>query len=108
MAYCAPRALPHSRFKAWEPLDQAKAMAWQLQENERCRECGQLHSDWHDDLGRPLRDPPFQLVRVLCQGCEMRAMEDGELEPGQKWAFRPWDDNVASSDVADDVSMVPE
>lgn len=90
MAYCAPRGLAHSAFKAWDPLDQAKALAWQGRESEKCSGCG-LHPDLTDPErgGHP---DAVQLVSVLCHPCEIREARQKDFQqnrlPGEHQVWR--------------------
>ncbi len=42
--------------------------------------CGQRQSDWRDDDGKELRDPPFEVVETLCPGCEAIGYHQEEAE----------------------------
>lgn len=68
MDYCAPKALPHSQFLAWDPLDRAKALAWQRRQRET-HSCG-VHPDvWDPERGG---DPDgLRLKTKLCRACEI-------------------------------------
>lgn len=65
MAYCGPRGIPLSVFLSWPQDDQQAALAWQLHENRRCRDCGTHPEDWP-------RDPKKHRHHVeihRCEGC---------------------------------------
>lgn len=88
--YCGPRGLAHSVFKSWDPLDQAKALAWSARQGQRC------------PSGHPpeASDPAYvgeldgmALTSKLCRMCEQA--ERGEeryqdaREPGEFQVWRP-------------------
>ncbi len=114
LAYCVPLGIPHSLFlgrpnpapgqPTWTDDDRAKALAWQADRADHCSGCGQRQSDWRDEKGKELVDPPFELVETLCPACavlEERQAEDQESKkrprPGLKLAFR----RVAEPDAED-------
>ena len=61
-------------------------------EAEHCRSCGQRRSEWLDENGKELRDPPFEVVEILCPPCELLASHQEERKdddrPGIHLAFR--------------------
>jgi hypothetical protein len=98
MDYCGPLGLPHSQFKSWDPLDQAKALAWQKRQSE-IHSCG-VHPDvWDPERGG---DPGgLRLVSKVCGACELaemgREVYQKQRAAGeyQVWQFGPGlDDDV--------------
>lgn len=63
--------MPHSQFLGWGDIDQAKAIAYERWLSDHCHACGQRRSDWHDENGKELRDPPFEIVSMVCSSCEV-------------------------------------
>ncbi len=92
MDYCAPIGLPHSQFLGWSDEDRRKALEWQADKSDHCGQCGQRRSDWFDESGKEMMDPPFEVVEYLgCPGCQELAMfkEDRkEQKPGVYYGFR--------------------
>lgn len=94
MAYCAPLGIPHSHFTAWDPLDQAKALAFQRREAEKCPSC-RIHPEVTDPEhgGHP---DALRLMSVLCRPCEIaensRERFSKDRLAGERQVFRPNDD----------------
>lgn len=112
MAYCGPAAIPYmwflglSKRQVWDDTSRAAAIAWQLDRDGRCNECGQRVTDWLDADGDPLRIPPADVVKVTCPGCESLDMArddqgDEKLRPGQRFAFR----TLVASGPGDDADL---
>lgn len=55
-------------------------MAFLHWQRAHCPKCGQDRAEWLDKDGKELRDPPYEVVEVLCPSCEM--LEDAEAERG--------------------------
>lgn len=76
----------------WLDEDRRKAMEWQADGRDHCGQCGQRRSDWLDEKGMELRDPPFEVVETLCPACETLAMhqedDQSERRPGVQFGFR--------------------
>ncbi len=76
----------------WLDEDRRKAMEWQADRRDHCGQCGQRRSDWLDEKGMELREPPFEVVETLCPSCETLAMhhedDQGERRPGVQYGFR--------------------
>ena len=102
MDYCAPRAIPYLAFiesPEWDQLSHDAALAWQIRENDRCRDCGQPRVEWHDEHGIELREPPFEIVEHTCPSCSGLERADaaardseGKLPPGLKLGWAPASD----------------
>lgn len=94
---CRHYRIPHSRFLGWPEIDQAKAIAYEMLVEEEQRDvhgpCGQRMSEWHDEHGKQLKDPPFDVVHIQCPACELLADEhevlrDSNAPAGTYLAFR--------------------
>jgi uncharacterized Zn finger protein len=85
MSYCAPRGIPHSKFQAWDELDQDKALAWLVHENSKCPGCGQFPEEWIDEQGR-IKIPTPKIARAItCYSCatvqeRQRAVDNNDRE----------------------------
>ena len=99
MDYCAPLGIPHRVFLGrpcwgevlWTDDDRRKALEWAADKADHCSSCHQRRSDWLDENGKELRDPPFEVVEILCPGCQEIAWHtEGEKErrPGIHLGFR--------------------
>lgn len=111
MAYCGPRGIPYrwftgqSKVNEWDEVSSSAAIAWQDRESDRCPSCGTYESDWKDDAGDELRDPPLIVTVGKCLGCEAMDMWQADLEgagkkmkPGERPTFQFLPDLVASDD----------
>lgn len=78
MAYCGPRALPHSEFLSWRREDRDKALWWVIHERTRCSSCGTRPDEFEGDMNA------FAAVPVHCRGCEIQAAADEEFEKHRK------------------------
>jgi hypothetical protein len=76
LAYCVPKALPHSRFLAWPDDDQDKALAYERAMRSVCARCGTRPAEWEADS--------FAYVgqSYACPGCEIRVQEQQNLPDG--------------------------
>lgn len=91
MEYCGPRALPHSQFLSWPEDDQDKALAWMIDKQDTCRNCGSYPDEWveQDENGRffKVQPPPMYARTHSCEGCAtiehaekgIRASNNGSL-----------------------------
>jgi hypothetical protein len=77
MALCMRWHMPHSQFLSWPELDREKALAFELHESRRCRECGVHPDDWPEDTGFD-EAPPFVVEASRCYGC--LALHDFQTE----------------------------
>lgn len=67
--YCVPKGIPHSVFLDWDPVDQDKVIAWTMEKNSKCPDCGTEISAWLDSSGRPLVPEPYVAEANYCRGC---------------------------------------
>lgn len=87
MSYCGPRGVPHLHFlggpPGWTQHDRDAALAWHLEERERCPSCGTHPRIWDEERG----GDPFMLAAAPthCRGCEVLigGQETFEKERGQ-------------------------
>ena len=68
-----PLGIPHSQFLSWSDTDQAKALAWQRWQREKCASCGTRRGEWKKD--------PFAYVASgeVCPGCELVEQEHSNV-----------------------------
>ena len=64
---CSEYGIPHSQFLAWDPDDQAKAIAFAIEKAMRCAMCGTAEWEWIGEDGSRRR--PYEAVEHLCMGC---------------------------------------
>lgn len=74
--YCAPLGIPHTTFLGWSDDDQAKALAWQTQDDDKCPGCANPLSE---STSFDLRTS-WQVDTVTCHACKLRASKDGAGE----------------------------
>ncbi len=101
MDYCLPLGIPHSEFLRWSDEDRRKALEWQADKKDHCGSCGQRRSDWLDENGKELMDPPFEVTEYLCPGCqelELYTEEKREKRKGVHYAFRRFRPDTEESD----------
>ena len=67
--YCAPRGIPHSDFLNWEQDDQDKALAWQVDEADKCPGCGTRSYEADD----------YEVGKITCRVCKDISIRGGEL-----------------------------
>lgn len=69
--YCAPRGIAHSTFLSWSEDDQDKALAWLVDQRERCSSCNTYRDEWFEDDGiTPKSPPPYVAWEQRDPGCE--------------------------------------
>lgn len=92
LALCDRWGIPHSTWCTWDPLDQAKALAyteWAAEDAAaRCGRCGTRHSDWFDpETQRPWPHALWRSEVAVCEGCRQARMlhgsGDDKLGPGE-------------------------
>lgn len=118
-----PLGIPHSRFLAWNPDDQDKALAYQRAQNEVCTSCGTRREDWVDEHGYWLDPPKWEPVVHVCKGCaaldtERRGLSEAQRDnPAVRVVVAPFDpdrpeaweqDRPADSGWGDDVDPEEE
>lgn len=92
LSYCVPQGIPHSIFLGrplpapgevmWTTDDRAKALAYIVDIDAHCPSCRQRRSEWEDESGKELRDPPFELVERVCPSCAV--VEEWKAEKAEK------------------------
>lgn len=93
--YAAPRGIPHSIFLGrpqpqpgepyWLPEDVDKALAWQRDQNARCKDCRTRRDEWWDERGFPLARPKWKVISRRCPACEKVELHDmKEAEAAQQ------------------------
>lgn len=80
-------------FASWSDEDQGKALAWQLEQLDRCPHCGTYGWQW-GTADEPLH--PYQADGYTCGGCEALAIErdrrkDDPESPGTRLVLYPKD-----------------
>jgi hypothetical protein len=68
----------------WLDSDRQKVLEWQADRRDHCGSCGQRRSEWLDERGKELRDPPFEIAELLCPACEMRDSYIAEMRERDK------------------------
>lgn len=93
MRYCGPRGIPYEQWlgvaTGWTGYSRAAALVWQAREDDRCGGCGQQRSDWLDDDGIVLEEPPFELVEYACPSCGERQRYEREAREEEKAGVTP-------------------
>ena len=80
-----------SEFEAWDPIDQAAALAWRRREQEKCPGC-HIHPEITDpEQGGD--EQAFVVAKTLCPVCELRErsaeMFAKDRQPGERQVLRP-------------------
>lgn len=68
---CSEYGIPHSEFLAWEPDDQAKAIAFAIEKAMRCVMCGTAPWEWDEAQGGSRH--AYEAVESFCHGCYAKA-----------------------------------
>lgn len=78
LQYCNEHGLAHSAFLQWDPADRAKALAFVMEQAERCVMCGTAPWEWQDN------GFAYEPVEHFCKGCYLKevANEDQRSHPG--------------------------
>lgn len=91
MEFCDRTGTPHSILLGriqqpgepyFLPEDRAKLLALWAWQAEHCPSCGQRRSEWYDENGIELRDPPFEVAETVCPPCAW--LESYEAENPKK------------------------
>jgi hypothetical protein len=86
MSVCKEYSIPHSTFMAWDPVDQAKAIAYLLHASEKCSLCGTAEWEWDEAQGGSRF--AYEPVEKICMGCyKKHDMSDGG--PGSYMLLEP-------------------
>ncbi len=78
-------------------------MERQADRRDHCGTCGQRQSEWRDEQGVELVDPPFELVKSVCPSCAWleedreEMQKEGQRRPGLKFGFRRVPENPGTS-----------
>ncbi len=51
---------------------------------DHCSHCRQRISDWEDEQGKALKDPPFEVIELQCPACELLAYHEEEVKEREK------------------------
>ena len=93
MDYIGPLGIPYDEWLDWPDLSKQAALAWQARERDRCPDCGQQRSDWFDDDGHEVPDPPSLPAEYVCPSCEAldsyRRDKGEDRRDGAKIVFKP-------------------
>ncbi len=88
----------------WLDEDRRKVMEWQADRRDHCGTCGQRQSEWRDENGVELLNPPFELVKSVCPACAWLEQDREEMQkerqgrPGLKFGFRRVQEDPGVSD----------
>lgn len=77
MSYCYEKGIPHSVFLDWDPVDRAKALAWQLEVGERCSLCGTAQWEWDENPNA------YTPEEHMCMGCYRKQSYTNSLDGSQ-------------------------
>lgn len=69
----------------WDPDDQAKALAFLIEEGQRCQMCGTADWEWQDNKYA------YEPTAKFCKGCYLKdtAQEDSQNLPGTTVILEP-------------------
>jgi hypothetical protein len=78
MRFCNSHGIPHSEYLDWDAEDQAKAMAYQFEDAQRCQMCGTADWEWEENKRA------YEPVMTTCWGCYYKdiAREGQNIGPG--------------------------
>jgi hypothetical protein len=76
--------VPQTSEPYWLDTDRQKVLERQADLRDHCGSCGQRRSDWLDERGKELRDPPFEMAEILCPACEMRDSHVADMRDRDK------------------------
>lgn len=103
LEFCERAGIPHSVFLGrvwpdpddpymplWAEDDQAKAIGYLRWKNQCCHGCGAHPSEWPSDPIEAEQDPPFEVRRHACIGCQMTADARKDIPSEQGMAVRAY------------------
>lgn len=78
MRFCNANGIPHSEFLDWDAVDRSKAVAYLMEEAERCSMCGTADWEWDEDA------KAYTPIEHFCRGCYLEKVygEGREMKPG--------------------------
>lgn len=73
-------------FLEWSPEDKAKALAFLIEEGQRCQMCGTAPWEWEENTYA------YDPIAHLCRGCYLKdtAQEDSKNLPGTTIVLEPY------------------
>lgn len=85
MSLCQKYRITHSMFMNWEPEDQAKALAFLIEDGQRCQSCGTAEWEWDEN------PYAYEPSAHMCKGCYLKdtATEDSKNLPGTTIVLEP-------------------
>lgn len=85
LSLCQKYQITHTQYMHWEPDDQAKALAFFIEESQRCQMCGTASWEWEDN------PYAYEPIAQLCKGCYLKdtAQEDSKNLPGTQIVLEP-------------------
>lgn len=87
MSYCGPHGIPHSEFLNWSDQDKGKALAWMVEDRQRCDMCGTAQWEWEENRHA------YHAREEICPGCERKEYansdEGGKRHPGKYTVLVP-------------------
>ncbi len=89
MSWCKQAGISHSDFKSWDAEDQAKALAFLIEENSKCGMCGTAEWEWEPEQGGSRR--AYEPVEQFCMGCYLKdvASDSNNKLPGTTISLMP-------------------
>lgn len=78
MSFCNSSGMPHSAFLAWDEIDRAKALAFEIEKSLRCSMCGTAPWEWEEDRFA------YAPVQSTCTGCAIKesTAHEQDSQPG--------------------------
>jgi hypothetical protein len=68
MSFCNEKGIPHSEFLQWVPEDRAKALAYIMENAQRCTMCGTAPWEWEENRFA------YAATEEFCQGCYQKSV----------------------------------
>lgn len=96
LQFCNEHGIPHSQFLSWDPVDQAKALAFAVVKSEHCVMCGTAAWEWDPKQGGSRY--AYEAVESFCPGCyakaSMRTLDAGRNSDGVTVELAPNDGSL--------------
>jgi hypothetical protein len=86
MAYCGPRGIPWSVFKAWAGEDRDAALWWLIHDRLTCEQCGTRPDEWDPEQGGS-RDAYRWKVDDQCPGCAVLAVGQRRVDMAKEGRY---------------------
>lgn len=86
MRWCSDKGIPHSEYLSWRQSDREKLIAFLLDDNARCKQCGTADWEWEENRYA------YQAELEFCQGCmhlEAAREDQSDTPPGASIVLVP-------------------